>query len=299
MQPSDNAPVLSLHVVLARDPLAQLAWRAASEAGRFLADERPDALTIEAKSSPTDVVTVMDRTAEALLIDRLLGARPDDGLLGEEGGERPGTSGIRWVVDPLDGTVNYLYGLPMWGVSVAAEDSASTDGGASTARGARIGVVITPDFDEGYLAIRGVGAWHVRAGLARPLSVRTCPSAAQALVVTGFGYTPRQRAWQASIVSDLLPVVRDLRRSGAAVIDLCWLARGRTDAYFEHGLNLWDVAAGALIAAEAGADVSGGPGTDRFLLVAVPGIAAELSGILDALHDRHGWKAPPRPEAGG
>ena len=275
---------LPLADVLAMDPLATLAWRAGHEAARFLAEERPDALAIESKSSPTDVVTQMDRRAEAILIERLLGQRPDDGLLGEEGGERFGSSGVRWVVDPLDGTVNYLYGLPMWGVSVAAEDG--------DARGSRVGVVVTPDYHEAYLAIRGRGAWLVRDGRARALRVRGCPGLAQALVVTGFGYTPAQRRWQGTIVSALLPHVRDLRRTGAAVIDLCWLARGRTDAYYEHGLNAWDVAAGGLIASEAGAVVSGGPGTGSFLLVSVPEVTAELDAHLTGLHDRFGWQAP-------
>ena len=274
---------MSLAEVLALDPLAGLAWRAAHEAGRFLADERPDALAVESKSSPTDVVTQMDRQAEAILIDRLLGARPDDGLLGEEGGERHGSSGIRWVVDPLDGTVNYLYGLPMWGVSVAAEDGGTEQ--------ARVGVVVTPAFDEAYLGIRGAGSWVVHGGVARRLRVRECRSVAQALVVTGFGYTPNQRGRQGRLVAELLPDVRDIRRGGAAVIDLCWLARGRTDAYYEHGLNAWDVAAGSLIAAEAGARVTGGPGTGRFLLVAVPSISGDLGVLLDDLHEQHGWFA--------
>jgi len=272
-------PPTALAEVLAQDPLATLAWRAAHEAGPFLADERPDAPAIESKPAPTDVVTQMDRQAEAILIDRLLGPRPRDGLLGEEGGERLGSSGIRWVVDPLDGTVNYLYGLPMWGVSVAAEEDATT----------RVGVVVTPAFDEAYIAIRGVGSWVVRSGAVSRLRVRHCASLAQALVVTGFGYTPEQRGRQGRLVADLLPDVRDIRRGGAAVIDLCWLARGRTDAYFEHGLNAWDVAAGALIAAEAGARVTGGPGTGRVLLVAVPSIADDLGHLRDDLHDEHGW----------
>lgn len=257
-------------------PLLPLAWQAASGAGRILRDERPDELMTAAKSSPTDTVTEMDTRCERFLIEALLGERPDDGLLGEEGGERPGTSGVRWVVDPLDGTVSYLYRLPMWGVSVAAE----VDGEAA------IGVVITPAFDEGYLAVKGEGAWQVRGDVATRIWVDDQADLSMALVATGFGYQPQQRAAQAAALGVLLPRVRDLRRTGSAVVDFCWLALGRLDAYYEAGLNPWDLAAGALIAQEAGIVVAGLHDDDfgRGVMVAAkPGIADALrAALIDA-----------------
>ena len=266
----DLADVLSLH------PLAPLAWRAASAAGCYLRDERPALLQVDSKSSPTDSVTEMDRGAENMIIAELLGQRPDDGLLGEEGGERFGTSGVRWVVDPLDGTVNYLFRLPMWGVSIAAEED-----GVVT-----VGVVVTPEFDEAYVAVRGAGAWHVVGSRAERMSVSSCTTLASALVTTGFGYAPERRFAQSSVVTSLITRIRDVRRLGAAVVDFCWLARGRLDAYYEQGLNAWDYAAGALIAQEAGAIVTGFDGDDfsDFVIAAAPGISAELTGALVELH---------------
>lgn len=265
----DLPDVLSLH------PLLPLAWRAAGTAGRFLRDERPDVLDVDTKSSPTDSVTVMDRTAEELILAELLGARPTDGMLGEEGGERPGTSGVRWVVDPLDGTVNYLYRLPMWGVSIAAEERGMVT----------VGVIGTPEFEESYLAVRGQGAWHVRGSRAERMSVRGCVDLGSALVATGFGYDAERRRAQAAVVAGLIPEIRDVRRIGSAVIDFCWLARGRLDAYYEDSLNAWDYSAGALIAQEAGAIVTGLRGDDfsAFVLAAAPGIAADLRAALVSL----------------
>lgn len=257
-------------------PLLQLAWQAATGAGRILSDERPDELRTSAKSSPTDTVTEMDTRCERFLIEALLADRPDDGLLGEEGGERLGTSGVRWVVDPLDGTVSYLYRLPTWGVSVAAEVNGEVT----------VGVVLTPAFDEGYLAVRGKGAWHVRDGGAMRMRIDDISDLSMALVATGFGYQPQQRAAQAEVLGSLLPRIRDLRRTGSAVVDFCWLARGRLDAYYEEGLNPWDMAAGALIAQESGVVVRG-LGADDFqqgvMVAAKPGIADALrAALIDA-----------------
>ncbi len=258
--------------VLGDHPLLPAAWRAATAAGRFLKDERPTALVIDTKSSPSDSVTVMDRTAESMIVDMLLGPRPDDGLLGEEGGERPGTSGVRWIVDPLDGTVNYLYGIPLWGVSIAAE----VDGVVE------VGVVATPMSDEVFIGTRGKGSWCVRDGVAERLAVRSCDSLESALVSTGFGYAAARRRRQAAVLAGLIGSVRDVRRSGCAVIDLCWLARGRMDGLFEVGLNAWDIAAGGLIAREAGAVVTGLSDEDASVLIlaAVPGLHAALRAAL-------------------
>ncbi len=262
--------------LLAVHDLAPLAWRAAAAAGAFLRDERPESLVIDTKSTPTDVVSRMDRDAEAMLVEALLGDRPDDGFLGEEGGPRPGTSGVRWVVDPLDGTVNYLFGLPMWGVSIAAEIDGVVE----------VGVVATPAFGEGYLAVRGEGAWLVREGEARRLSGSSCSALSQALVTTGFGYAAEVRRAQSEVVTGLITQVRDVRRMGAAVVDFCWLAQGRVDAYYEKGLNDWDMAAGALVASESGMVVTGLRDADfsEFVLASAPGIAGDLQAALVALN---------------
>lgn len=261
------ADLLDLHPDLA------LAWRASSSAGVFLRDERPVELLVDTKSTPTDAVSAMDRGAERLIVDMVLGTRPEDGFLGEEGGERQGTSGRRWVVDPLDGTVNYLYRIPLWGVSVALEDEF----------GAVVGVVVLPDQDVAFLAVRGAGAWRVRHGQVRRLSASSCDVLSMALVTTGFGYSAERRTRQAEVLATVIGLVRDIRRSGCAVVDFCWLAEGRVDAFYEYGLNAWDHAAGALIACEAGAVITPlePDGTiGAFFVAAAPGIAA---GLTDAL----------------
>ncbi len=265
---------MSLAEVVALHPLADLAWRAASEAASFLHTQRPDDLAVETKSTPTDVVTSMDKSAEHLLHERLLGERPGDGLLGEEGTDRVSQTGIRWVVDPLDGTVNYLYRMPHWGVSVAAEDH---DLGETV-----VGVIITPESGVGFIGIRGKGAFQISGDFAERLRVRECSDVRQAMVSTGFSYLPDRRQAQVEVLREVIGTVRDIRRTGCAVVDFAWLAQGRTDAYFERGLNLWDVAAGLLIASEAGAivqDLGQRPGTGTFL-TAVPGIATALSELL-------------------
>lgn len=261
--------------VIGRHFLLGLAWQAAEVAAAFLANDRPGDLAVDTKSSPTDAVTEMDRGAESRLIEVLLGARPHDGLLGEEGGERLGSSGVRWVVDPLDGTVNYLYGLPAWAVSVAAEE----DGECV------IGVVVAPALGEAYIGLKHGGAWRISGGLAHRIYVRECASLSHALVSTGLGYSALRRSEQARVMLDVAPLVRDFRRAGAAVLDLCWLAAGRLDAHYEQGLNRWDIAAGGLIAAEAGALVGGLRSPDRYegvLVAAVPAIDGELRSALES-----------------
>lgn len=268
--------------LLSRHSLLPLAWQAATEAALFLRDERPDGLRVDSKSTAVDAVTEMDRGAEQMLVDRLLGARADDGFLGEEGGERLGSSGVRWVVDPLDGTVNYLYRIPMWSVSVAAEiDDASV-----------IGIVVAPEFDEAFIGIAGGGAWLVHDALTdaqqvEPLHIADCPDLGMAMVATGFGYSAQRRLEQAAVVLAMAGQVRDFRRMGGAAIDFCWLARGRFDGYYERGLARWDVAAGALIASEAGATVSGLWGDSVYeetMVAAVPGIAESFRAALRKAH---------------
>jgi len=220
--------------------LLALAEHAARSAGQFLL-RRPQHLEVESKSTPTDVVTQMDAAAERLLIDILLAARPNDSILGEEGGSRAGSSGVRWVIDPLDGTVNYLYDLPGWAVSVAAERDGVVVAGA----------VEIPSWGDSFSARRGAGAFCNGAAI----QVSECADLRSALVGTGFAYDSGRRGEQAQAVAQMLPQVRDIRRFGAAAADLCAVACGRLDAYAERGLQPWDHAAGALIAAEAGAEV--------------------------------------------
>lgn len=257
-------------------PLARLAWEVADSAGRFLRDDRPDRLDVSSKSSPTDVVTQMDRGAEELIVSRLVAERPDDAILGEEGTNKPGTSGVAWIIDPLDGTVNYLFGFPTWGVSVGVE----IDGVGE------IGVIMTPEFHEGFVGVRGRGAWHIEGESAIRMSARACPSLDQALVTTGFGYSPERRESQARVLLDLIARIRDIRRTGCATVDLSWLSLGRTDAFYERGLNTWDYAAGLVIAREAGLDATVQRGSDSsgdLLICSVPSITRELTEILDDL----------------
>src|SRR4051794_10535137 len=194
---------------------------------------------VSTKSTATDMVTEMDHASEALIVAGLERLRPDDGILGEEGHDRTGTSGVRWVVDPLDGTTNYLYGFPSFAVSIAAQVE-----GRSV-----VGVVRDPVHDETFTAVIGRGSFVN----GRPLSVTGAPSLATALVGTGFGYDRARRALQSEVLRHVLPNVRDIRRAGAAAIDVCWVAAGRLDAFYELGLAPWDWAAASLVAAEAGA----------------------------------------------
>jgi myo-inositol-1(or 4)-monophosphatase len=250
--------------------LLGVATEIAVAAGRLLAEGRPPGrLDVESKSSPTDVVTAMDRAAEALIADELARLRPHDGLIGEEGSARLGTSGVHWVIDPLDGTVNYLYGLPGWAVSLAA-----TIDGESVA-----GVVHVPSTGETFTATRGGGA----TCNGRALHCGPGPTPAQALLATGFGYLPERRAHQAEVLRRLLPQVRDIRRFGACAYDLCLVASGRVDAYFERGVQPWDHAAGGLVAVESGvvvAGLHGAPPSDRFVLAAAPNLFGPLHDLL-------------------
>lgn len=251
--------------------LRDIAERIARQAGQLLIEGRPAtrALLTSSKSTPTDVVTEMDHAAEALITAELERWRPDDGLLGEEGTSRSGTSGVSWLIDPLDGTVNYLYGLPGWAVSVAA----LVDGAAVA------GAVHVPSSRETYTAHRGGGA--TCNGL--PLRCGPGPELGRALVATGFGYAPERRAHQARVLQGVLPAVRDIRRLGACAFDLCLLASGRVDAYYERGVQPWDHAAGGLIATEAGArfeGLNGAPPSDRFALAAGPDLFGPLHDLL-------------------
>ncbi|MBW8827466.1 MAG: inositol monophosphatase [Acidobacteria bacterium] len=262
MPEADLQELLALAVSLAEEASALL--RAGLDHAREVVDT---------KSSITDMVTATDRASEQVIVHGLRRARPDDAILGEEGTADGGTSGVRWVIDPLDGTTNYLYGLPAFAVSIAAEIDGRTV----------VGVVADASRGELFTAVRGAGAFldghRLRCGGGTDL--------AAALVGTGFSYDAARRGRQGAVVAAVLPVVRDIRRVGAAAIDLCWVACGRLDAYFERGLQPWDLAAGALVAAEAGArigDLGGGPPSGAFVLAAPEGLFPPLHELLSTLH---------------
>jgi myo-inositol-1(or 4)-monophosphatase len=332
-----------------RADLLAIAVAAALEAGDLLASQEGRVAVAATKSSPTDVVTEMDGRAEELIRARILAARPNDAILGEEGGQVEGAANppARWVVDPLDGTVNYLYGLHDWAVSIAAEVAGEIVAG----------VVYVPMRGELFTAVRGEGAWlesshgsdapargegdSLESVAAAQASVDSAvvsgavvsgavvsgtvpdalghapdfpvdaPASAsesdipeisifgrvrlrcgpgvpldQALVATGFGYTAQRRTVQGEVVAALLPLIRDIRRNGAASVDLCAVAANRVDAYYERGLNYWDYAAGALVAAEAGAvvgDTRGGPPSTSMTVVAGAALFGPLRDALAAL----------------
>ncbi|MFM2181795.1 MAG: hypothetical protein RJB61_89 [Actinomycetota bacterium] len=245
-----------------------------------------DEVASDSKSSATDMVTEFDRASERLIVDGILAVRPDDGIVGEEGTGVDGTSGVDWVIDPIDGTTNFVYGLPGYAVSVAA----TVDGAA------RVGAVYLPATDELFTAVAGAGAR--RNGL--PIRCSTSADLATALVATGFAYDAARRAVQAARVALLLPTVRDIRRLGAAAADLCHLAAGRLDAYFEQGLGAWDYAAGALIASESGCRTAGAglrnvstgiptlgvgaPGDGGWVIAAAPALFDHLTAALEAAY---------------
>jgi myo-inositol-1(or 4)-monophosphatase len=221
---------------------------------------------LDVKSSSTDMVSDADREAEQAIVDLLRAERPDDGLLGEEGAEEHAASGRRWVIDPLDGTTNFLYSYPAWAVSVALEDSG----------GGLAGVVFDPARGELFAAERGGGATLN----GNPIRVREAASLDRALIATGFGYDADRRARQAEVVRQVLPAVRDIRRAGAAALDLAWVAAGRLDGYWERGLQRWDWAAGRLLVEEAGGEVRDLHGGPHGLVAAAPALVGELEALV-------------------
>ena len=252
--------------------LLAVAEEAARSAGRLLLERfgRPPT-GVDRKSSSTDMVSDADRESEQLIRDLLRRERPHDAVLGEERGATRGAGGLLWVVDPLDGTTNFLYRHPTWSVSIACEDD----------RGGRVAVVHHPVVGETFTAVRGAGA---RLD-AEPIAASGATELARSLIGTGFGYQAEVRAEQARALVEILPAVRDVRRGGSAAIDLCWVACGRLDGYYELGVQRWDTAAGILIAREAGAVVSdlepAGPAGGG-VLVAAPGIHDALNRLVGA-----------------
>lgn len=263
--------------------LARVAEEVALEAAEMIVRERPADLGVAStKSSRTDVVTVMDQASQDLLRARLAQRRPDDAFAGEEEGGRDGTSGITWVVDPIDGTVNYLYGLAAYAVSVAAVlGDPSVPGAWHPVAGA----VVNPVSGETFVAALGQGARRRGPDGTRRLAVAEPESLGLSLCATGFGYDAGRRAWQGAVLGEVLPQVRDVRRIGSAALDLCRVADGTVDVYYERGLNPWDMAAGWLVATEAGAvvtDLEGGRPTARMTLVGPPAAHAALQEALRA-----------------
>ena len=247
--------------------IAEEAARAAADA--LMSRFGPRQAALRSKSTPTDPVSEADIAAESAIRGVIARHRPTDAILGEEGGETDAGAALRWVVDPLDGTVNFLFGIPQWAVSVACED----------ALGPVAGVVLDPARGEAFTAVRG----------GPPLldGVQVCASSqesvAGALIATGFGYDPAVRRLQGEVLARILPVVRDVRRAGAAAIDICWCACGRVDAYYERGIKHWDVAAGGLIAERAGLSVRPLPATDSLpngLVIAPPAMIDELHALV-------------------
>jgi myo-inositol-1(or 4)-monophosphatase len=241
------------------------------------------AFTVDTKSSATDLVTKFDRAAEELIVDGVRRRHPLDSIVGEEGTDHAGTSGRSWFIDPIDGTTNFVYALPQWATSI----------GVSDGDGMLVGAVYVPPNDELFTAVRGRGAWLD----GRPIRCSAIDDPALALVATGFGYLPERRRRQAARVQRLIGSVRDIRRLGAASVDLCYVACGRLDAYYEEHINSWDMAAGELVAREAGcrsSDFAGGPPRPAEVLVSAPGIHDELRSLI-ARADPDGASAPASP----
>lgn len=269
--------------------LAGIALAVALEAGELIVAGRPRDLGVaETKSSATDVVTVMDQRSQDHLLERLGELRPRDGFAGEERGGRASESGVTWVVDPIDGTVNYLYEIPAYCVSVAAVIGDPTVDGAWQPVAA---AVVNPMTGERFTAEVGAGAWRaVGDEEPRRLQVAETPLAL-ALCGTGFGYDADRRAWQAAVLTHVLPRVRDIRRLGSAALDLCRVADGSLDVYYERGLNPWDMAAGWLVATEAGAivgDLAGEAPRSQLIIAGAPGVQAELRALLEHSIERAG-----------
>jgi myo-inositol-1(or 4)-monophosphatase len=277
--------------------LERLALGVASEAALVVTERGAAGAVSATKSTPTDVVTEMDRRAQALIADRIRALRPADAFVGEEDGAAAGTSGLTWVVDPIDGTVNYVYDIPAYAVSVAAVvGDPRVPGQWRPVAGA----VVNPVSGERFWARAGGGAWRQRGRLpATRLAVSTQSDLGLSLVGTGFGYAASTRAWQARVLAPILPRVRDIRRFGSAALDLCRVAEGSLDAFYERGLNPWDLAAGWLLVTEAGGVVTGlgdGP-PDSDLLVAGGAAAGPLRALLADILAKVGPHPSPGPSA--
>jgi len=250
------------------DELYQLAVATATGAAKIVARYATSSpANPGTKSSPTDMVSDADRASEAYIVSQLLSSRPDDGVVGEEGSSHEGTSGVSWVADPLDGTTNFFFGVPIYSVSLAAQVGDRTV----------VGAVVDVASGEVWSAARGRGAWRdgQRCAVAEGRS-----SLSTALVATGFSYHPEVRAEQARVLATLLPAVRDIRRLGSAALDLCGVAGGLYDAFYETGLNAWDWAAGGLVCEEAGGELIMLPG--KTLLASTRSLSKPLGELISS-----------------
>lgn len=275
--------------------LEQVAAVVAVDAAAFIVGERPADLGTDTKSSATDLVTVMDQAAQERILHTLGQLRPDDSVLGEEAGGRTGNSGVTWVIDPIDGTTNYVYNLPAYAVSVAAVVGDPTVPGAWLPVA---GAVVDAASGTVYRAARGQGARRVDAtGTQTALHGPGGALLATALVATGFSYAAATRERQARLLVDLLPQVRDIRRLGSAALDLCRVATGEVDAYYETALNPWDLAAGWLVCAEAGVLTGGAGGLDdpvptgQLMWAVGPELAPAFVSLIADLSRTHGISA--------
>ena len=259
--------------------LLEIARTIATEAAELAQRRREAGVEVaDRKSSVTDIVTAADREVENLVRDRIRAARPDDGILGEEGTSVEGTSGITWVVDPIDGTVNYLYGIAEYAVSIAAVEGPTSLAELRPSNWTALAAAVcAPRSGRLFAAVRGEGATLN----GEPISPSAPASLQETLVATGFGYDQKRRKHQGEVVAKLLPKVRDIRRMGAAAIDIVSCAAGLVDAYYERGVRPWDVAAGLLIAQEAGCTVFiSNDHEDLFAAVAAPGVAEPFIDLL-------------------
>ena len=263
-------PEMSSSDTALSDELLSLATSIAHEVGAVaLAGRKRGLNEVSTKSTSTDMVTEYDRLTEKSIISALRLARPNDSIVGEEGGGHDGTSGITWFVDPIDGTTNFLYDLPSWTISIGAHDS----------DGEFVGVVFCPPLNETFSAIRGRGA-HLNGDV---ISCNPITDASKALVATGFNYSPTNRVIQANRIPFIIDKIRDVRRLGAASLDLCFVACGRYDAYYEEHLFPWDLAAGSLIAKEAGCmvgSIDGGEHVASAILASAPGVFAQIQRLV-------------------
>ena len=251
--------------------LLALAVDIAAETATLISRYATDGFEVGTKTTRTDMVTEADRAAEALITKRILEARPDDGLLGEEGANREGTSGIRWVIDPIDGTTNFIYAIPAYSVSIAVEHDGQVVAG----------IVHDVAHSEAFTATQGGGA-H-RNG--EPIHITGNTDLGTCLFATGFAYDPIRRAEQAAFQALTLPHIRDIRRMGSAALDLAHVASGQLDGYVEYRLNWWDIAAGALIVREAGGAIGGLGGNrwqDGYVLACAPGLLVEATALFDS-----------------
>jgi myo-inositol-1(or 4)-monophosphatase len=254
------------------DELRRLAAELSVEAGTLARSARDVDVSVDTKSTRTDLVTEHDRAAEGLLVDALRTRRPGDAIIGEEGAARVGTSGLTWYLDPIDGTTNFVHDHPMWATSVAVSDD----------DGMLAGAVYAPASGELFTAARGAGATLD----GRALTASSLDDLGLALVATGFSYHPAIRARQGRQLAEIAGQVGDVRRGGSAALDLCYVAAGRVDCYYEGGLNIWDTAAGELIAREAGCITwTLDNASTSVLFASAPGVAESFRDLMRAVHD--------------